>query len=70
MGAGCGMLLPYFVPSLTAVLIAGALYLVTAPLWLLFMLPGWLAWLCISVWFLYRIVRGWVNLNSNTPLPN
>ncbi|NCS62367.1 MAG: hypothetical protein GW790_13085, partial [Rhodoferax sp.] len=31
------------------VLIAGFLYLVTAPLWLLFLLPGWLAWLVISV---------------------
>ena len=50
------------------VLIAAALYLVTAPLWLLFMLPGWLAWLCVSVWFLYRIVRGMAAMNQRQPM--
>jgi len=50
------------------VLIAGFLYLVTAPLWLLFLLPGWLAWLVISVWFLYRIVSGMVRLNKGLPM--
>ncbi|OIP20863.1 MAG: hypothetical protein AUK52_09950 [Comamonadaceae bacterium CG2_30_60_41] len=50
------------------VLIAGLLYLVTAPLWLLFLLPGWLAWLVISVWFLYRIVSGMVRLNKGLPM--
>ena len=52
-----------------SVLWAGALYLVTAPLWLLFFIPGWIAWAIISIWFLYRIVRGWINLSSNTPMP-
>lgn len=46
------------------VLIAGVLYLVTAPLWLLLVAPGWIAWLVISVWFLYRIVRGMVAMNK------
>lgn len=46
------------------VLIAALLYLVTVPLWLLFVLPGWLAWLVISVWFLYRIVSGMMRLNK------
>lgn len=46
------------------VLIAGALYLVTAPLWLLFLVPGWVAWTAISVWFLYRIVTGFVAMNK------
>ena len=46
------------------VLIAAALYIVTLPLWFLFVLPGWLAWLGISVWFLYRIVSGIVNMNK------
>ena len=50
------------------VLIAGALYLVTAPLWLLFLLPGWVAWLCVSVWFLYRIVRGMAAMNQRLPM--
>jgi hypothetical protein len=37
---------------------------VTAPLWLLFFIPGWIAWVLISIWFLYRVVRGWMNLND------
>ena len=50
------------------VIIAGLLYAVTAPLWLLFILPGWLAWLAVSIWFLYRIVSGWVALNKGLPM--
>ena len=48
---------------------AAVLYLVTAPLWLLFFVPGWIAWGIISIWFLYRIVRGWMNLNANVAMP-
>jgi len=50
------------------VLWAAGLYLITSPLWLLLFLPGWIAWTLISIWFLYRIVRGWVNLNANKPM--
>jgi uncharacterized membrane protein len=50
-----------------SVLWAGALYLLTSPLWLL-VIPGWIAWTGISIWFLYRVVRGWVNLNDNRPM--
>ena len=50
------------------VLIAAALYLLTLPLWFLFVLPGWLAWLAISVWFLYRIVRGLMLMNKGQPM--
>jgi uncharacterized membrane protein len=50
------------------VLWAGGLYLVTLPLWLLLVLPGWIAWGVISIWFLYRVIRGWVNLNANAPM--
>ena len=46
------------------VIIAALLYLVTAPLWFLFILPGWLAWCAISIWFLYRIVTGMVRMNK------
>jgi uncharacterized membrane protein len=46
------------------VLIAGALYLVTAPLWLLFLVPGWIAWTVISIWFLFRIVTGFMAMNK------
>ncbi len=52
-----------------SVLWAGGLYLLTAPLWLLLLVPGWIAWACVSLWFLYRIVRGWLNLNANRPMP-
>lgn len=41
---------------------ATILYLVSSPLWLL-IFPGWLAWLAVSAWFLYRIVWGMVCLN-------
>ena len=51
------------------VLWAAGLYLVTSPLWVLLFVPGWIAWAIISVWFLYRVVRGWVNLNGNLPMP-
>ena len=47
------------------VLWAGVLYVLTAPLWVLFVLPGWIAWGLISIWFLYRIVRGMVTMNQN-----
>jgi uncharacterized membrane protein len=46
------------------VLIAAALYLVTFPLWLLLLVPGWIAWTAISIWFLYRIVTGFMAMNK------
>ena len=46
------------------VVIAAVLYAVTAPLWLFFIVPGWIAWTVISVWFLYRIISGMVNMNK------
>jgi uncharacterized membrane protein len=59
----------HFSWRIRSVLWAGGLYLVTAPLWLLLLVPGWIAWAVISIWFLYRIARGWLNLSSNTPMP-
>lgn len=53
-----------------SVLWAGALYILTVPLWLLFFVPGWIAWVLISIWFLYRIIRGWLALNANRPTPS
>ena len=47
---------------------AGVLYLVTSPLWLLLLAPGWLAWGVISIWFLYRIVKGMVRMNKDLPM--
>jgi uncharacterized membrane protein len=51
------------------VLWAGGLYAVTAPLWFLLIAPGWIAWALISIWFAYRIVRGWLALNDRKPMP-
>jgi uncharacterized membrane protein len=53
----------HFSWRIRSVVWAGILYLVTAPLWLLFFIPGWIAWTVISIWFLYRIVRGMVAMN-------
>ena len=50
------------------VIIAAVLYAVTAPLWLLFFIPGWIAWLIISIWFLCRIVSGMVRMNKGLPM--
>ena len=44
---------------------AGVLYVVTSPLWLLLIAPGWIAWGIISLWFLYRIVRGMLAMSKN-----
>lgn len=59
----------HFSWRIRTVLWAGGLYLVTAPLWLLFLLPGWIAWGLISIWFLYRVVRGWLALNDRRAMP-
>ena len=59
----------HFGYRLRTVLWAALLYLVTFPLWFLFFLPGWLAWVAISIWFLYRIVLGMVRLNQARPMP-
>ncbi len=59
----------HFSWRIRSVLWAGALYLLTGPLWLLLFVPGWIAWAVISLWFLYRVVRGWLNLNNRKPMP-
>lgn len=58
----------HFSWRIRTVIIAGLLYLATAPLWLLLLLPGWVAWFCISLWFLYRIVTGLVAMNKGLPM--
>ncbi len=59
----------HFSWRIRSVLWAAGLYLVTAPLWVLLLLPGWVAWTLISIWFLYRVVRGWAALNNSQPMP-
>jgi len=52
-----------------SVVISFVAYVLTSPLFLLLWVPGMLAWLVISIWFLYRVVRGWLALNDRKPLP-
>ena len=59
----------HFSWRIRTVIWAAILYLVTAPLWLAFLVPGMVAWIAISIWFLYRIVRGMVAMNANQALP-
>ncbi|MDB5731895.1 MAG: hypothetical protein JWQ03_1790 [Variovorax sp.] len=54
----------HFSWRIRSVLWAGVLYMVTSPLWLLFFVPGWIAWGLISLWFLYRIVKGMVRMGA------
>jgi uncharacterized membrane protein len=58
----------HFSYRIRTVIWAGLLYLLTFPLWLFFLFPGWLAWAAISIWFLYRIVLGMVRLNGQRPV--
>lgn len=54
----------HFSWRIRSVLWAGILYLLTSWLWLVFIVPGWIAWGLISIWFLYRIVKGMVRMNA------
>jgi len=49
---------------LKSVVWASVLYLITSPLFLLLYVPGWAAWALISLWFLYRIVKGMLALSG------
>jgi uncharacterized membrane protein len=52
-----------------SVIFSAIAYVVTIPLWLLLVVPGWIAWIIISIWFLYRVIRGWLALNDRRPMP-
>jgi uncharacterized membrane protein len=59
----------HFAWRIRSVLWAAGLYLVTSPLFLLLFFPGLIAWAIISIWFLYRVVRGWLALNDRRAMP-
>ena len=59
----------HFSWRIRSVVWAAVLYVATLPLWVLFLVPGWIAWGLISIWFLYRVVRGWLSLNDRKPMP-
>ena len=54
----------HFSWRIRSVIWAGVLYVITSPLWLLFFVPGWIAWGIISLWFLYRIIRGMLAMSN------
>ena len=54
----------HFEWRISSVIWAGVAYIVTLPLWLIFLVPGWIAWGVISIWFLYRIVKGMVRMSE------
>ncbi len=60
----------HFAWRIRTVLWAGFFYVVTSPLFLLLYLPGAIAWAIISIWFLYRIVKGMVRMNASEALPD
>ena len=55
----------HFSWRIRSVVIAGLLYLLTAPLFLLLYFPGAIAWALVSIWFLYRIVKGMLAMNNS-----
>lgn len=60
----------HFSWRIRSVIWAGVLYVVTLPLWFLFVLPGAIAWLAVSVWFLYRIIKGALWMKDSRPMPS
>ncbi|WP_353235209.1 hypothetical protein [Diaphorobacter ruginosibacter] len=54
----------HFSWRIRSVIWAGVLYVLTSPLWLAFLLPGMIAWGLISLWFLYRIIRGMLSMSK------
>ena len=44
-------------------------FVVAAPLWFIFIFPGWVAYIVIGLWYLYRCVRGWIAFNDRRAMP-
>ena len=59
----------HFKWRIRTVLWAAFWYAITFPLFLLLYLPGALAWAVVSIWFLYRVVRGWSAMNAGKAMP-
>ena len=37
---------------------------VTGPLWFVLVVPGWIAYSIIGLWYIYRCIRGWLRFND------
>ncbi len=42
--------------------------LLALPLWIL-VIPGWIAYAVIGLWYLYRFIRGWLAFADRRPMP-
>ncbi|MDO5086405.1 MAG: hypothetical protein Q4D74_02195 [Comamonadaceae bacterium] len=58
----------HFSWRIRSVLWSGVLYVVTFPFYLLGLFLFNPAWVLISIWFLYRIVKGMVRMNDGQPV--
>ena len=58
----------HFSWRIRSVLWAGFFYVITLPLFLLLFLPGLIAWTVVSVWFLYRIIKGMLRMQAARPM--
>jgi uncharacterized membrane protein len=43
-------------------------FILAAPLWIL-IVPGWIAYGLIALWYLYRFIRGWWSFVEGRPMP-
>lgn len=41
----------------------------SSPLWVLFVFPGYVAWSIIGLWYLYRFVKGWWRFAEGRVMP-
>ncbi|GAA6143385.1 hypothetical protein [Hydrogenophaga sp. 5NK40-0174] len=60
----------HFSWRIRSVIWAGVLYVVTLPLWFVFVVPGMIAWIVVSIWFLYRIIKGALWMKDSRPMPS
>lgn len=45
----------------------GLLWVVVGAITLIILI-GWIVWGVACIWFIYRIAKGWLNLNDNKPM--
>ena len=58
----------HFTWRINSVLWAGVLYVVSAPIFVLFLFLFNPAWWLISIWFLYRIIKGMLRMSDGRPV--
>lgn len=43
-------------------------FVVLSPLWLMFLVPGMVAYGIVGLWYLYRYIRGWLRFTDGKPV--